>query len=137
VVTGEAPGLSAPVVAPMVSMMDVSPYLEHQRALAEREDAAARARAADARERLPSLVELLVGRYGVTRVWLFGSLLEGVLHERSDIDVAVEGLAPVQYWDAGWRCDDVMGRPVDLVPVEDAPPSLIARIREEGELLHG
>lgn len=113
------------------------PYLENLRRLAEAADAAARARAVEARERLPAVVELLVSRYGVTRVWLFGSLLDGALEERSDVDLAVEGLPPARYWDAGWRCDDAMGRHVDLVPIEDAPSTIQDLIARDGVLLHG
>jgi predicted nucleotidyltransferase len=100
-------------------------------------EAAARDRAVKARERLPAVVDLLVRRYGVTRVWLFGSLLGDVLEESSDVDLAVEGLEPARYWDASWRCDDAMGRHVDLVPIEDAQPTIRELVAREGVVLHG
>ncbi|MCC6624197.1 MAG: nucleotidyltransferase domain-containing protein [Deltaproteobacteria bacterium] len=117
--------------------MDVTPYLANLRRMQAEADAADEARAAVARAALPALVKLLVDRLGVTRVVLFGSLLEGRLHERSDIDLAVAGLAPERYWEALWRAAEIAGRDVDLVPLEEASESLRERIETSGEVLHG
>ena len=68
---------------------------------------------------------------------LFGSLLDGALHETSDVDIAVEGLGPARYWEALWRCDRLMGRHVDIVPLDEASDSLRERITEVGEVLFG
>ncbi len=44
---------------------------------------------------------LLRERYGVDRVRAFGSLVhKGRFHSGSDIDLAVEGLKPSEYWSA-------------------------------------
>ena len=46
----------------------------------------------------------LVQNFGVSKVYLFGSLLEeGLAHDRSDIDLAVEGLDERLYFEA--LCD--------------------------------
>jgi predicted nucleotidyltransferase len=105
--------------------------------MAETELQKERDRAHEARLRLPSVAALLVERFGVRRIVLFGSLLEGRLHERSDIDLGVEGLAPERYWEALWRCAAAAGRHVDLVPLEDVGDSLRAHIAAFGEVLHG
>ena len=90
-----------------------------------------------ARSQLPEVVRVLVEELGVRRVILFGSLLDGRLHERSDIDLAVEGLAPERYWEALWRCSKAAQRHVDLVPLGEASASLRDHIRERGEVLYG
>ena len=44
---------------------------------------------------------ILKGRFGADRVRVFGSLVhEEMLHSGSDIDLAVEGLRPIDYWEA-------------------------------------
>ena len=44
---------------------------------------------------------LLRERHGVDRVRVFGSLVhEGRFHPGSDVDLAVEGLKPSEYWSA-------------------------------------
>ena len=40
---------------------------------------------------------VLQEKYKVKRVFLIGSLAYGIVHERSDIDLVVEGLAPEAY----------------------------------------
>ena len=45
--------------------------------------------------------QILKERYDADRVRVFGSLVhEGRFHAGSDIDLAVEGLKPVEYWKA-------------------------------------
>jgi len=116
---------------------DYAPYLEGWR---ERAAAAARAadrRAGEARRLLPRLVDHLVRVYGVRRVVLFGSLAEGGFSMRSDIDLAVEGLSG-SLFQAGADLDELAAPfRVDLVPLEDAWPAVVARVEETGEVLAG
>jgi len=116
--------------------MDVTPYLANLRTLQVAPNPADAARAVAARARLPDVVAMLV-ELGADRVVLFGSLLYGALHEYSDVDIAVRGLAGDKYWEALGRAEDLMGRHVDLVPLEQARPTLVARIAAVGEVLHG
>lgn len=100
----------------------------------------ARARAASARVRaaraaLPALTKCLADEFGATSITLFGSLAAGEAHERSDIDLAVEGLASEDYFRALASLLEVAPCPVDLVCLEDAPESLRALVRDEGEVL--
>lgn len=122
---------------PYDASVDLEPYL----ATLRRRDDALRAdgvqRAEAARARLPEVVRILVDEFGVQRVVLFGSLRRGTLHERSDIDLAVKGLAADAYWRALDRATRAAERPVDLIPLEEASPSLRARIDADGEVLHG
>jgi predicted nucleotidyltransferase len=73
-------------------------------------------------------------RFGARRVILFGSLIDAEwFAPDSDVDLAVEGLAPEAFWQA-WRLveDIIDDRPVDLIEVETAKPSLLQAIQQYG-----
>ena len=73
-----------------------------------------------------------VVRLGARRVWVFGSLATGSMTETSDVDMAVQGLAPERYFEALAELMTVFGAPVDLVRIEEASESLRERILAEG-----
>lgn len=76
------------------------------------------------------LAQLLVERYSATRVVLVGSLARGDFRSGSDIDLAVEGVAPAAFFAAGAELERVAGWVgVDLVPLETAS----VFFREEAE----
>jgi predicted nucleotidyltransferase len=91
------------------------------------------------RERMLELAraaaKVLRAEFGARRIWLFGSLRHAWFHEKSDVDLAVEGIAPERIGAAWDRVAAVVAGPVDLVCWEDASPSLRARVAETGELL--
>lgn len=77
-------------------------------------------------------IRLLKERFGARQVYLFGSLAgQSPWHSRSDIDLAVEGLAPEQYISALSTLWELLpeGLELDLITLEDAPPELVARIK--------
>ncbi|MFZ5915450.1 MAG: nucleotidyltransferase family protein [Chloroflexota bacterium] len=80
----------------------------------------------------------LVEDFGVSKVYLFGSLVEEEMaHDRSDIDLAVEGLEGRLYLKALrelWRLLPEGGE-LDLVLLERAWPDLAERVKTEGVLL--
>ena len=97
--------------------------------------------------------EYLKARYGVKRVIPFGSVVgEGPWHEGSDLDLAVEGLAPEHFYRALAELERMAPPwlPVDLVPLEEVServrkhilgeekmpkdPYLALKIRIEGEI---
>ncbi|MBI1986991.1 MAG: nucleotidyltransferase domain-containing protein [Nitrospinae bacterium] len=77
---------------------------------------------------------LLRENFGARRVIPFGSVVgQGPWHENSDLDLAVEGMAPEHFWEA-WRALKQVVPPdlsVDLVLLEGAWPELRRRILEE------
>ncbi|RME46017.1 MAG: nucleotidyltransferase domain-containing protein [Chloroflexi bacterium] len=80
---------------------------------------------------------LLKERFGARRVILFGSLAgQGPWHGGSDIDLAVEGLEPADFFPAYSACRDLVprGLELDLIPLEDAYPEMRARILGEVEM---
>lgn len=73
--------------------------------------------------------------FGVTRVFLFGSLVtESWFHIRSDVDLAVEGLKPEDFWRADCRLESIGdGFEIDLVDLRTAPPRLKQTIHRDGK----
>ena len=72
-------------------------------------------------------------------MYLFGSLLDlARFRIDSDIDLAVEGREPSEYWEA-WRVVDetCRARTVDLGRLETATGSLQEVVQDEGEQLVG
>lgn len=61
------------------------------------------------------------------------------MHERSDIDLVVEGLPPELYIRALVDASDIVQWKVEvnLIPFESAFESLKRRVLKEGELIYG
>lgn len=85
------------------------------------------------------IARILKEKYKVKRIFLIGSLVDGILHERSDIDIVVEGLPPEFYIKALVDSSDVVEWKVEinLIPFEDAFPSLKEKTLKKGELIYG
>jgi uncharacterized protein len=116
----------------LATSADTARHLRRRKAAAESEGAR---RAARLRARLPEAVACLRERYGVTEVRLFGSLAHATCRADSDVDLAVSGLDKDRYFEALADAMRILGAPVDLVSLEEAPDCLIERIRAEGETL--
>ncbi len=97
----------------------------------------------DRKEKLRRAAErcafVLRDKYNAKRAFLIGSLAKGLIHERSDIDIVVEGLAPDLYMKALTELWDILPAGVDLnlIPFEDAFESLREKAVKEGELMYG
>ena len=84
-------------------------------------------------DRLRAAAALLL-RLGATEVFLFGSAARNELRPDSDIDIAVRGLPPARFFAAASKATDALGRPVDLMDLDD--PSPTARyVLGSGELI--
>ncbi len=88
---------------------------------------------AGAKKVAESIARELVKRFGAHRVVLFGSVARGGIHKRSDIDLAVWGIPPKDFYRAvafaggysrEWK--------VDVVDAEDCRESVRRSILEEG-----
>src|ERR1017187_7299029 len=82
---------------------------------------------------LAAVASLLL-RLGATEVFVFGSATKGGLRPASDVDVAVRGLPPAVYFSAASKAADLLGRPVDLVDLDDPTP-IVRYVLGSGELL--
>ena len=80
------------------------------------------------------VASMLRGKYGATRVVLFGSLAHRAwFHPLTDVDLAVEGIPPSDFYGA-WEDADlaIRGRSVDLVALETAPEGIRHALAEDG-----
>lgn len=76
-------------------------------------------------------------RFGAREVHIVGSLAgQGPWHSRSDIDLAVGGLAADKYFQALSALADLVpeGMDLDLIPLEDVPPEVASRFRGESKM---
>jgi predicted nucleotidyltransferase len=71
---------------------------------------------------------------GASQVFMFGSAVKGQLRPDSDIDMAVSGLPPRVYFSAVNQASDLVGRPVDLMYLDDDTP-LVRYLRASGDLV--
>jgi len=112
--------------------------LDAYRQTMRRRAAEADMRRADRREAAWALAreaaDLLHSGYGATRVLAFGSLVEGThFSERSDIDLAAEGLRPSDHFAALGRLLTLSRDfEFDLVDLGACPPGLRAVVLAEG-----
>jgi len=119
-------------------MKECGEYKKHWRRRVEREQRRREALAAEARAVARKLGALLVREFGATKVYLFGSLARaGAFRERSDIDLAAEGIAPARFFEAGAalaRACDYRYR-VELVDLETVREGMRELILAEGVVL--
>jgi len=71
---------------------------------------------------------------GAREVYVFGSAATGRTTEESDIDLAVSGLPPEDFFRAMGEAGDILQRPLDLVDLDEATP-FTRYLQEEGELV--
>jgi predicted nucleotidyltransferase len=72
--------------------------------------------------------------FGAREVYLFGSAATGRMREASDLDFAVSGLPPRDFYRAVTRAMRAAGSPVDVVDLDLATP-FTRHLRQENELL--
>ena len=80
-------------------------------------------------------IQSLSRRYGVKRVLLFGSSIDPV-KESQDIDIAVEGVAPEDFFKYYGDLLLKLSKPVDLVDLSESS-KFVQMILQEGMLLYG
>jgi predicted nucleotidyltransferase len=76
----------------------------------------------------------LLRSLGASEVFVFGSAVRGELRTDSDIDMAVSGLPARVYFSAISKASDLLGRPVDLVDLDDDTP-LVRHLLDSGDLV--
>lgn len=78
---------------------------------------------------------MLVEKYHVTRVVLFGSLARRRFDAESDIDLAVAGLATGELFTAMADANALSRFWIDLKPLEELEPHFYTRVLETGDVL--
>lgn len=78
----------------------------------------------------------LAERYGAQKVFLFGSLSRGDQGPVFDIDLAVKGISPAQFFEAvAFATGRSQKWKLDLVDIDDCASSLREIVEEEGVVL--
>ncbi len=74
-------------------------------------------------------------KFGIEKVWLFGSVICGHARETSDIDILAIPLQTVHYWAFRHELEEAVSLPVDLYTQED-DPVFIDKIMKRGEVIY-
>lgn len=88
----------------------------------------------EAIETLAKVKPELAGRFGVTRLALFGSTARDVANRESDVDILVAFDGPatsVKYFGVQFLLEDLFGCSVDLVTEKALRPELRAFVEQE------
>ena len=72
-------------------------------------------------------------RSGAKTVYVFGSAARGTMRNDSDLDLAVSGLPPENFFKALSAASDVLDRPIHLIDLDEVTP-FTRYLIEEGEL---
>ena len=85
------------------------------------------------------IVEMISGEFAPRRIWQWGSLLHRErFSERSDIDIALEGLGPAErLFQVYARAEGLSTFSLDIVELERIEPEYARLIRAAGRLVHG
>ena len=78
---------------------------------------------------------VLKQEFGVTRIIVFGSLINDRFHPDSDIDIAAEGIPAADYFAAIAAVNRVSRRWVDLKPLESLDSHFRDRVLAEGIII--
>lgn len=92
--------------------------------------------AEEARKTLYKVIDLLVHKFQVKKIILFGSLAKGNFDLDSDIDLAVEGISASDYFHVLAKVNSVSDRWIDLKPIESLEPHFLQRVLQTGECLY-
>lgn len=84
------------------------------------------------RKRIKKAAEVL-RESGAGAIFVFGSAARDEMSEDSDVDMAVTGLPPHVFYKAMGKAGDALGRPLDLIDLDEETP-FTRYLKEEGEL---
>jgi predicted nucleotidyltransferase len=120
-------------------MPDYQEYIQAWRKRWAQEEQDRLDRAEQLRQVARECARRLVHDYDAERVYLFGSLVSKKrVHDRSDIDLAVQGLDGDLYFRVLadlWKLLPE-GAELDLIPLEQAWPSVLEKVQSEGIVLY-
>lgn len=106
---------------------------------AEEREALLARRLRQARADFEHIVDHVWETYRPTRIWQWGSLIDGAhFSERSDIDIALEGISsPAEYFAVIADAEARTRLPVHVVELEKLHPAFADSIRIRGRVVRG
>lgn len=87
----------------------------------------------DEMKRLIERAAAVLKAAGAHEVYVFGSAARGQMRDDSDVDLAVSGLPPEVFFQALGQAEDALGRPLDLIDLDEVTP--FTRYLREGDEL--
>ena len=117
-------------------MTDITPYLNYWRNKQQKEQAYHQKLAQQAKDSLEPIINYLTQNFKIKKIILFGSLVKGNFSETSDIDLAVEGIPPQDYFAVLAKINGMSDRLIDLKPIESLDPHFLKRVLETGDCLY-
>lgn len=85
---------------------------------------------------IPQVIQQTAGvlkAFGAKEVYIFGSAANGTMQEGSDVDFAVAGLPPQEFFKALSAASRISPGPLDLVDLDEVTP-FTRYLKEEGQL---
>ena len=106
---------------------------------AEEREALLAQRLRQARADFERIVDHVWATYRPTRIWQWGSLIDdGHFSERSDIDIALEGIAsPAEYFAIIADAEARTRLPIHIVELDKLHPAFADSIRVRGRIVRG
>lgn len=117
-------------------MSSSDPYLTYWQKLKVQQQLENQQLAQQARQKLRAIVEILVNEFKAKKIILFGSLVKGGFDRESDIDLAVQGISPSDYFRSLAMINSFGDRWIDLKPLEAMEPHFLERVMQTGECLY-
>jgi predicted nucleotidyltransferase len=112
-------------------------YIDYWRDRQAKEAAASRALAKQAWEDVERIAKLLTTEFGATQIIVFGSLVQGDRFDaESDIDIAVRGIPPEDYFTALATVNRISHQWVDLKPIEVLDPHFLRKVISTGKSIY-
>jgi len=74
--------------------------------------------------------------FGATQIIVFGSLVKDRFDAQSDIDLAIEGIPPEDYFTAMAAANQISHQWVDLKPIESLEPHFLQVVLKTGRRIN-
>jgi predicted nucleotidyltransferase len=112
-------------------------YIDYWRDRKAKEAAASKALAKQAWADVEQIAKLLTEQFGATQIIVFGSLMqEDCFDSESDIDMAVKGIPPEDYFTAMAAVNQISRHWVDLKPIEVIDPHFWQKVLKTGRIIY-
>jgi uncharacterized protein len=112
-------------------------YIDYWRDRQIKQAAQSEALARQAWEDIQQIAKLLISKFGATQIIVFGSLMQGDRFDaESDIDIAVKGIPPQDYFAAMAAANRISHQWVDLKPIESLDSHFLQKVLKTGKSIH-
>ncbi|MCL2296074.1 MAG: nucleotidyltransferase domain-containing protein [Methanomassiliicoccaceae archaeon] len=91
-------------------------------------------------EELKAIIAPVAEKYGVEKIYLFGSVARGDYDEDSDYDFCIEkGKIHSIFTFSGFfkQMQDAVGHDIDVVTTKGVPPEILSEIMKESVVVYG